>query len=164
MVMISLIAAVDENLGLGNNNQLLCHLPADLQYFKKLTMGKPIIMGRKTYISIGRPLPGRTNIILSHTLSPANGIIVVNSLVQAIRHCQEAEEIFIIGGAEIFNQAITLANRLYITRIHHQFGADVFFPKMDEGQWHCVNEEFREKDDKNEYDMTFFIYEKIKSL
>ena len=160
MTIISLIAAIDETGGLGSNNQLLCHLPADLQHFKTITMGKPIIMGRKTFESIGKPLPGRKNIVLSHSHSHIEGTIVYDSLLKALSTNTEVTEIFIIGGADLFTQSIEIAARLYITRIHHQFKADVYFPKIDEKLWICRNNEFRQHDDKNGYDMTFYTYER----
>lgn len=158
MPIISLIAAIDEANGLGLNNQLLCHLPADLLHFKTLTMGKPIIMGRKTYESIGRPLPGRLNIVVSRSVNNIAGTTIVNSLSQAIKASDESE-LMIIGGAELYKQSIAIANRLYITRIHHHFAADVFFPEIDPSIWHCQNQIFRQRDEKNSYDMTFYVYE-----
>lgn len=105
MTTISLIAAIDESGGLGINNQLLCHLPADLQHFKSITMGKPIIMGRKTFDSIGKPLPGRLNIVLSRSLSFIDGVHVLDSLEKAIEYTAGHDEIMIIGGAVLFNDA-----------------------------------------------------------
>lgn len=160
MTTISLIAAIDEAGGLGLNNQLLCHLPADLQHFKNVTMGKPIIMGRKTFASIGKPLPGRINIVLSHSAVPIEGAVVFDSLMGAINNYHEAQEIIIIGGAEIYAQSIDVAHKLYITRIHHEFQADVFFPKIEEKIWSCQNKEFRLKDEKNPYDLTYYTYER----
>ncbi|KTD13582.1 dihydrofolate reductase FolA [Legionella gratiana] len=160
MTKISLIAAIDESGGLGINNQLLCHLPADLHHFKSMTMGKPIIMGRKTFTSIGRPLPGRLNIVLSRTLSHIEGVLIFDSLEKAIEYTAEHDEIMIIGGAELFNEVIDKATFLYITRIHHQFAADVFFPKIDESIWSIRNQKFRQRDEKNKYDMTFYVYER----
>ncbi len=160
MAIISLIAAIDEAGGLGLNNQLLCHLPADLQHFKKITMGKPIIMGRKTFASIGRALPGRTNIVLSHSPLSIDGVIVADSLLKVVEQYQETDELMIIGGAEIYRQSMDMATRLYITRIHHHFTADVFFPNIDESLWFCKNKELYKKDEKNQYDMTFYIYER----
>ncbi|MCW8445651.1 dihydrofolate reductase [Fluoribacter gormanii] len=160
--MISLIAAIDENGGLGFNNQLLCHLPADLQHFKSITMGKPIIMGRKTFDSIGKPLPGRLNIVLSRSIESINGVTVVDSLENAIKQTKDFSEIMIIGGAELFTKVMEKANRLYITRIHHQFIADVYFPEIDEAIWHCCDEQFRPCDEKNKYDMTFRTYVRTK--
>lgn len=158
MSTISLIAALDLSNGLGANNQLLCHLPADLHYFKKATMGKPIVMGRKTYESIGRPLPGRLNIVLSHTLSKLEGITVTQSLAEAITLTKSHPEIMIIGGADLYAQAIGIADKLYITRIHHQFSAEVYFPFIDEKIWICQHKEFHQKDLKNNYDFSFETY------
>ncbi len=159
--MISLIAAIDEAGGLGINNQLLCHLPADLQHFKLTTMGKPIIMGRKTFVSIGKPLPGRLNVVLSRSGLSIEGVTVLDSLEKAINQTKEFPEIMIIGGAELFAKAMKQATRLYITRIHHQFAADVFFPEIKESIWHCSDKQFRQRDEKNKYDMTFYTYERI---
>ncbi|KTD45717.1 dihydrofolate reductase FolA [Legionella rubrilucens] len=160
MTIISLIAAVDENRGLGKNNQLLCHLPADLAHFKKITMGKPIIMGRKTFASIGRPLPGRLNIVLSRTESKIPDVVTVSSLSQALEQVSEFPEAMIIGGAELFEQALPLATRLYLTVIHHLFDADVFFPSWKENEWSCLEMLSRQADEKNPYDVTFYSYER----
>ena len=160
MTIISLIAALDEAGGIGIDNQLLCHLPADLQHFKTITMGKPIIMGRKTYESIGRPLPGRLNIVLSNSCSVIEGVVVVNSLEKALAETKDSLEVMIIGGEQLFKDSMVIANRLYITRIHHQFIADVFFPSIDEQLWECTNDTFRQQDEKNKYDMSFYIYER----
>lgn len=161
MTIISLIAALDEAGGLGKNNQLLCHLPADLQYFKATTMGKPIIMGRHTYESIGRPLPGRLNIVLSRTTLSIPGVTVVDSVDQILDQTSTFPEIMIIGGAQLYNATIHMATRLYITRIHHRFDADVFFPNIDPQIWRCIKNEFRPHDERNEYDLTYYIYERV---
>lgn len=160
MSIISLVAAIDEAGGLGVNNQLLCYLPADLQHFKSITMGKPIIMGRKTFESIGKPLPGRLNIVLSHSSPDIDGVVLVDSLDKALSQTVKEAEIMIIGGAHLFSQAIRIADRMYITRIHHQFNADVFFPEINELEWLCRNKEFRQHDEKNTYDMTFITYDR----
>lgn len=160
MTKISLIAAIDEAYGLGFNNQLLCHLPADLQHFKTITMGKPIIMGRKTFASIGKPLPGRLNIVLSRTMQPLDGVLIFDSLEKALAHTKECNEVMIIGGEQLFSEAINQATYLYITYIHHKFAADVFFPKINEDLWTCSQREFRQRDEKNQYDISFCIYEK----
>lgn len=160
MPIISFIAAVDEHRGLGKNNQLLCHLPADLAHFKQVTMGKPIIMGRKTFASIGRPLPGRLNIVLSRTESVIPGVVTVSSLPEALKQVSEFPEAMIIGGAELFEQALPLASRLYLTVIHHCFDADVFFPFLDEDEWSCLEALPRQADEKNQYDLTFYYYER----
>jgi dihydrofolate reductase len=161
MANISLIAAVDEQFGIGKNNQLLCHLPADLKHFKQLTVGKPVLMGRKTFISIGRALPNRRNIVLSNTLGHIAGVDIVPSLVEGIALAGNCEEIMIIGGADIFRQALTFANRIYLTMIHHQFSADVFFPKIDIKKWHCIQSETRINDNTNRFDMTFCYYQHL---
>ncbi len=161
MSIISLIAAIDESGGLGINNQLLCHLPADLQHFKHITMGKTIIMGRKTYESIGKPLPGRLNIVLTRSSSSIPGVTCLDSLEKALSLTAKEHEIMIIGGAHLFSTSLSIAQRMYITRIHHQFDADVFFPEINELEWHCQNTEFRQHDEKNKFDMTFINYERI---
>lgn len=160
MTTISLIAAIDNLGGLGYNNQLLAHLPADLAHFKSITMGKPIIMGRKTYESIGRPLPGRQNIIISTQLKPQQEITVVTSLENALVCTQGADEIMIIGGAQLFKQTIEIATRLYITLIDHQFVADVYFPIINERSWVCSERTVHYRDEKNAYDMSFCIFER----
>jgi len=164
MSTINLIAAVDEQYGLGFNNELLCHLPADLKYFKALTLGHPIIMGRKTFESIGRPLPGRRNIVLSKTAHSFPQVETVNTLAKAIDLLVDIKEIFIIGGAAVFQEALPMADRIYLTVIHHQFKADVFFPQLSEKKWHCTRASFHEKDDKNPYDMTFSCYERVSGI
>lgn len=158
--MISLIAAIDEAGGLGKNNQLLCHLPADLQHFKKITLGKPIIMGRSTFESIGRPLPGRLNIVLTKNKSSIEGVTIANSLQQAMDLVRDVQEVMIIGGANLFEQTIHQADYLYLTVIHHTFEADVFFPKINITEWKQVETSFKPKDEKNLYDMTFITYKK----
>jgi dihydrofolate reductase len=157
---VSLIAAVDSNYGLGKNNQLLCHLPADLQHFKALTLGKPIIMGRKTFASIGKPLPRRRNIILSRTAQTIPGVEVVTSLLQALSLTESDSEVMIIGGADVYQQALPYASRVYLTAIEHHFEADVFFPKLDLKEWHCVSQSYRPADEKNAYGMWFYDYQR----
>lgn len=161
MKKICLIAALDEHNGIGKNNELLCYLPADLSYFKKMTMGKPIIMGRKTYESIGRPLPGRDNIVISRFLKSQSGITVVNSFNAAMQISQPYPEVFIIGGSQLFQEAIGIATHLYITRIHHKFAADCYFPAFALKEWFCVRQEHLMKDEKNHYDITFEVYQRI---
>ncbi len=151
---------MDEANGIGKNNELLCHLPADLQHFKAITLGKPIVMGRHTYESIGKPLPGRLNIVLSRTTKLIEGVLVVNSLEEVCSYTTDSKEIMIIGGEQLYNQTISIATRLYVSRIHHLFNADVFFPKIDEKEWNCISEEFRPRDEKNIYDLTYYTFEK----
>ncbi len=161
MPLISLIAAVDEDYGLGKDNRLLCHLPADLKHFKTLTISKPIIMGRNTYEAIGKILPGRLNIILSKTKQVIKNASVVNNLQQAFASAANAPEIMVIGGASVYEQALPYASRIYLTLIHHHFSADVVFPQLDRSIWQCKEEHFRESDTANPYPMTFCIYERV---
>ncbi|KGR78899.1 type 3 dihydrofolate reductase [Ureibacillus manganicus] len=128
--MISLIVAHDINRVIGYQNQMPWHLPGELKYFKETTMGKPMIMGRKTFESIGRPLPGRKNIIVTRNNAyQQDGVEVATSLNEALEKACEAEEIMIIGGEEIFKLALPIADRLYITHIEHEFNGDTFFPQ-----------------------------------
>lgn len=160
MTIISLIAAVDKNHGLGKGNKLLCHLPADLKHFKEKTVGKPIIMGRKTYESIGRPLPDRLNIVVSKYTIDIPGVTMAHSLEEALTLTKANSEVMIIGGASIFEQALLVADRIYLTLIHEQFDADVFFPKFDKTIWQCREAIDRAHDEKNPYDLTFYEYER----
>ena len=161
MALISLIAAMDENRGIGKNNQLMCHLPADLKFFKSITLGKPVIMGRRTYESIGRALPGRLNVVLSRQPIFIDGVTVVASLEEALLLTTDVAEVMIIGGERVFQEAMPLASRLYITSIHASFHADRFFPIIDPLIWHRCDAVDREKDETNKYDITFIRYEKI---
>lgn len=162
MTRISLVAAIDEQYGLGYKNALLCHLPLDLKHFKALTMGKPIVMGRKTHESIGRLLPGRLNIILSRTLTDVPGARICHSLAEVLAVTAHEEEIMIIGGADVFQIFMPHAQHLYITQIHHHFDADVFFTPIDSEQWVCVNSSFHAKSENNIHDLTFFEYQRKK--
>ena len=160
--MITIIAAVSENNALGKDNQLLWHLPEDFKRFKNLTSGHSIIMGRKTFESFPKPLPNRTHIIITRQLdytAPA-GCIVVPSLEKAIELCPKNEEAFVIGGGEIYQQALELVNKIDITRVHTTLEADTFFPAIDITKWELVFEEFHPKDEKHDYDFTFLTYVK----
>lgn len=157
--MISMIVAMDENNGIGYLNQLLCHLPADLAYFKRMTLGKPVIMGRHTYESIGKPLPGRKNIVISRqTELRIEGVCVVNSLDKALEFASAEFDVMVIGGAEIYRQALKKADCLFITRIHHLFEADTHFPELDKSRWVLKEASYRKRDDENPYDITFEVY------
>ncbi|WP_333876873.1 dihydrofolate reductase [Flavobacterium sp.] len=154
--MITLIAAAAENNALGKNNQLLWHLPDDFKRFKALTSGHYIIMGRKTFESFPKPLPNRTHVIISRQPNyHPEGCIVVDSLEKAITACPKTEEVFVIGGGQIYHQAISIVDKIDITRVHHAFEADTFFPEIDSNEWKLVSEEFHPKDDKHLYDFTF---------
>ncbi len=158
---VSLIVAIDENNGIGRNNQLPWHLPADLKHFKSLTTGHPIIMGRKTFDSIGKALPGRRNIVISRQkdLKIAEAE-VSHSLKEALELCKEADDVYVIGGAQIFDDALPLADVLYLTQIHHNFDADTFFPEIDKTQWTEAENIRHEPDEKNAYSYSFIKYKK----
>lgn len=157
--MITIIAAIAEKNALGKDNNLIWHLPADLKRFKKVTTGHHILMGRNTFESIGKPLPNRTSIIITRNEHyTQEGCIVVNSIEKAIEVAHEDTDIFIIGGAQIYEQAISIADRLDITEVHHQFEADVFFPEIDPLNWKVVAREDFKRDDKNAYDYSFVSY------
>ncbi|MAZ39992.1 MAG: type 3 dihydrofolate reductase [Legionellales bacterium] len=158
---ISIIAAMAKNRVIGFENKMPWHLPAELQYFKKVTMGKPIIMGRKTFESIGKPLPGRDNIIITRQVDyQFNGTMVAHSLETALRRVQHHPEVMIIGGANIYKQAIHLANKMYLTVIDASFQGDAFFPKWDAKQWHITAQTFHQPDEKNDYSYTTLVLEK----
>ena len=158
--MISLIFAMDKNNGIGYNNRLPWYLPADFAYFKKVTMGQPVIMGRKTFESIGKPLPGRLNIVITRSASFSHeGCIVVNSVDKA-KELTKDKEAFIIGGAEIYRAFLPIADKLYITVIDKTFEADTFFPEIDYSKWELVSSELGVKDEKNPLDYTFFVYQR----
>ena len=157
--MITLIAAVAENNALGKDNQLLWHLPDDFKRFKNVTSGHHIIMGRKTFESFPKPLPNRTHVIITRQKEyQPESCIVANSLSNAIAACPKGEEIFIIGGGEIYKQSIEIADKLDITKVHHIFEADTFFPEIDLTKWKLVSSLFHPKDEKNEFDFTFQTY------
>lgn len=163
---ISFIVAVSENNAIGINNELPWRLPEDLKFFKRTTMGKPVIMGRKTYESLGKPLPGRLNIVLSRSneVKLPEGMVLCNNVDDATELAgkENTEEIFIIGGGKIFEQSMPLADRLYITRVHTAISnADAFFPDIDHTHWKLVWEEPHKADEKHAYDYSFQQYERI---
>lgn len=163
---ISIIVAIDKNNAIGNNNNLLCHLPNDLSYFKRTTLGKVVIMGRKTFESLPNgALPNRRNIVLSSNKDfKPDGCEIYTSLENAILACQEQEIIFIIGGASVYKTAIHLADYLYITEIEHTFEqADSFFPQINKMQWNEINRSYQQADHKNKYSHSFVIYERAGS-
>lgn len=157
--MITLIAAVAENNALGKDNQLLWHLPDDFKRFKNITSGHHIIMGRKTFESFPKPLPNRTHVIITRQKDyQPEGCLIVDSLEKAISVCPKDEELFIIGGGEIYKQSIEMADKLDITRVHHTFDADTFFPEIDLTKWKLTSEEYHPKDKKHHFDFTFETY------
>lgn len=159
--MLTIIAAVAKNNALGKNNQLIWHLPADLKRFKKITSGHHVIMGRKTFESLGKPLPNRTTIIITrNTNFKAAGCIIVNSLTEAVKIAAIDEYPFILGGAEIYKQAMDVADILDLTIVHKEFDADVFFPEIDPTIWKETSREDLKADDKNKYDYSFVTFKK----
>ena len=152
--MINIIVAADENNVIGKDNQLIWHLPDDLKFFKQKTSGHPIIMGRKTFESVGKPLPNRTNIIITRDRNySADGCTVVHSLEEALA-AANGDEIFIVGGAEVYRQAIPLADRVYLTRVHHIFEGDSYFPVLSD-DWKEIESTPHPKDEKHVHPFTF---------
>ena len=157
--MIIAIAAIGMNNELGKDNQLIWHLPNDFKRFKTLTTGHYIIMGRKTFESFPKPLPNRTHVIITRQKNyTAENCIVVDSLKKAIAVCPKEEDVYVIGGGEIYNQSSDFADKLEITKVFHSFEADTFFPEIDITKWKLVSEEFHAKDEKHAYDFCFQTY------
>jgi dihydrofolate reductase len=159
---ISIIVAVSKNGTIGQKGKIPWHFPEDLKRFKKITTGHHLIMGRKTYESIGHPLPGRTNIVI--TRDPKLKIkkcIIVHSLKEALRIAQNAgeKEAMVIGGESVYKLALPIADKIYLTKIHHNFCGDTFFPKIDANEWREVRSEQHPKDNRNKYFYTFSILE-----
>jgi dihydrofolate reductase len=167
-MVISLIVAISENNVIGKNNSLPWHLPADIKYFRDTTVGHCVIMGRKNYDSIPekyRPLNGRTNIIVTRQKDfKAKDCIVFNSIEHALNEAKKKNEteVFIIGGADIYNQTIDVADKIYLTKIHHAFDGDTFFPKIDANRWKKMIQKDVQPDEKNKFPFSFCVYEKIK--
>jgi dihydrofolate reductase len=160
MAIISIIAALDRNRAIGKQGGMPWYLPADLARFKSLTMGHPILMGRKTHASIGKALPGRRNIVITRDAGyAAPGCEIAGSLEDALRLAGE-EEAFVIGGGEIYGQALPLARKLYLTRIDAAFDADTFFPEFDESAWRIVSREAHAPDEKNSHPFEFVVLER----
>ena len=160
--MITIIAAIAKNNALGLNNQLIWHLPNDLKRFKKVTLGHHVIMGRKTFESLGRPLPNRTTIIVTRDKNyVAEKCIVVNSIEEALKSAKQDDNPFILGGAEIYRQALPLADELDITWVHKNFKADAFFPEIDFKIWREISREDFKEDSVNKYDYSFVKYRKV---
>jgi len=162
-VIVSLLVAMDLKRGIGKDNRLPWHLSDDLKQFKRLTMGHHMILGRKTYESIGKPLPGRTTILLTHRPDfQPDGCLVAHSLEEALSIARERgeSEVFIIGGGQVFAQALPLADRIYLTRVHARVEADVYFPSFDETQWIEIERSDYPADSKNQFAFTFQLFEK----
>ena len=159
---LSIVVAMDDNRLIGSKNQLPWHLPADLAYFKKLTTGKSILMGRKTYDSIGRPLPNRRNVVITRNSNISiPGCEVVSSIDHALELTKEDPEVMVIGGASLCEQLLPKINRLYITKIDGVFEGDVFFPKYDDFNWLEVSCESHPKDSSNAYSYKFIVLDRV---
>jgi len=161
---IALVVAMDENRVIGARGALPWRLPADLRHFKRVTMGHPIVMGRRTWESIGRVLPGRTNIVVSGKPGyEVPGAVVVDSLEAAKARAAEegCEELMVIGGATLYEQILDEADRIYLTEVHAAFDGDTFFPDIAEDEWACVSREDFEKDEENPYDYSFLVLERL---
>ena len=161
---ISLVVAASTNNAIGKNNQLLWHLPKDMRFFKNTTWAMPVIMGRKTYESMGsKPLNGRLNIIVTRNKAfVAEGVIVVDSIGAAITTAEKEnyKEVFVIGGGEIYKEALSIAHRLYITRVHTEIATDTFFPVIETTAWTLTHSEAHTADAKHAFDFTFETWEK----
>lgn len=161
---ISAIAAVAKNNVIGFQNSIPWYLPADFKYFKKVTTGHPIIMGRSCYESIGKPLPQRTNIIVTRDVFYlVSGCVIVHSIDEALMFAEDTgtEEAFIIGGGQVYSQTVHLWDKLYLTEVDLEPQGDIYFPSLDlKNEWHELSREAHPADDKNEHDFTFVIYER----
>lgn len=167
-MILSAIVAIADNFAIGKGNDLPWHLPEDLKFFKRTTLGKPVLMGRKTYDSLGRPLKGRLNIVLSSqkSLELPEGVLLCHNLDTALERLKEedTEEAFVIGGGYVYEQSMDVLDRLYVTRVHTTIDdAEVFFPKFGNDEWELVWEEAHEADEKHEYNYTFQQWNRIKN-
>lgn len=162
--MITLVAAKNEKNVIGDDNQLIWHLPNDLKHFKQITTGHPVIMGRLTFESMGRPLPNRTNIVITRNKDwNAEGVIVVHSLQSAVEKAYELdEEVFVIGGGQIYNQAIEIADVIELTEVYNQAEGETYFPFIDPEVWQLVSKLNFSKDEKHPFDYSFVRYERRK--
>ena len=160
-MQLSIIVAMDRNRVIGNNDSLPWHISADLKNFKKITMGKPIVMGRKTHESIGIPLPGRENIIITRDKTyQAEGCTVLNSVEEIFDYCKGVEEVMITGGSEIYKHTLDQATHLYLTEVHTEVEGDTFFPEFERIEWNEVSREEFAADEKNDFDYSFVVLEK----
>ncbi|UDL04314.1 type 3 dihydrofolate reductase [Marinobacter sp. CA1] len=167
----ALIVAMARNRVIGRNNALPWYLPGDLRYFKQATMGKPIIMGRKTWESIGRPLPGRLNVVISRNpqWSAPEGIPTVRSLAEALvkaeaqAELEGGDEVMVIGGGQIYAEALPQVDRMYITQVHADVEGDAWFPEVDWDQWEEIGREDFSASDNNPYDYSFVVYQRLRS-
>lgn len=160
--MISVIVAIAENQTIGDKNALLWHIREDMVHFRTKTSGHPVIMGRKTFESIGRPLPKRTNVVITRGNNSFEGCQVAHSLEEAVAMFPDKEEIFIIGGAQIYAQALPLADRLYLTIVHRPYEGDTAFPTIDFTEWEEVHREEFERGEEFEFPFSFIDYQRVR--
>lgn len=156
----TIVVAISENHAIGKDNQLLWYLPKDLKHFKEITSGHTVIMGRKTYDSVGRPLPNRRNIVITRQDIAIEGVEVVKSIEAALELCKDTHEVFVIGGAEIYKQAMHLTDKIYLTIVHADFEADAYFPEIDHGIWQETARQDHEADEKNSIPFSFITLER----
>jgi len=159
-MIVSIIVAIGENNAIGKDNQLLWHLPADLRHFRDKTSGHTIIMGRKTFDSVGKPLPKRRNIVVTRQDIQIEGCEVVKSIEEALELCKEEHEVFIGGGAEIYRQAMSKTDRIYLTIVHQTFDADTFFPEINHELWIETSHVDHLADEKNSIPYSFITLER----
>lgn len=157
-MIISLIAAMDRNRLIGRENGLPWHLPDDFKHFKSVTLGKPVIMGRKTFESIGKPLPGRKNIVISRSGFSAPGVTVVSSIDQALTAATGSDEVMIIGGASFYEQMIARADHMYLTHVDAECEGDAWFPQFDLKDWKIISSSYHPADERNNYAFTIVEY------
>lgn len=162
-MIISLVAAAAENNVIGKDNTLIWRMPADMKFFKNLTTGHTVVMGRKTYESMGRPLPNRKNIIITRDKNyKADGCVVINSFSDILMLCKDESEVFVIGGAEIYKQYMNSADKIYLTRIHYSFQGDAFFPEIPSSDWYETKRQDFAMDEKNPYPYSFIEFNRKK--
>lgn len=160
-LQITLIVAASTNNAIGKNNKMLWHLPDDFKYFKKNTIEHSVVMGRKTFESIGKPLPERRNIVLTRNQDwQAEDVDSANALEEVLTYCRDERQIFIIGGADIYKQFLPLATRVLLTRVHAELDGDAFFPELIAQQWTLTSKEEHPKDEKHAYDFTFEVWDR----
>jgi len=159
-MIISIIAAMDKNRLIGSDNGLPWHLPADFKHFKEVTLGKPVLMGRKTFESIGRPLPGRQNIVISRSGFHAEGIDVVDSIDSGLKLVAGVEEVMIIGGANIYEQMITQAEKMYLTFVDADCEGDAWFPEINQAEWDMLNQQIFKADENNNFNFSVVTYQR----
>ena len=158
---ITAVVAIAENRAIGKDNELLWRMPADLKHFKSVTTGGTVIMGRRTFDSINRPLPNRHNIVVTHQkYLDIEGVTIAHSIDEALATVANENEVFIVGGAGIYNAAMNHTNRIYLTTVHHNFDADTFFPELKLSEWKIISEEPHPADEKNPYPYTFTLMER----